>query len=82
MAHNLSGAPSHRPEGSDDGGDHDDADALPDPSELTPAERVDSLVKSVEQDDALMVLLVLHCVEDGEVNAGSFNPLFLPFCVR
>ncbi|GJN88411.1 hypothetical protein Rhopal_001377-T1 [Rhodotorula paludigena] len=53
-------------------GSHDaPVETLPDPTTLTPQERVDRLVEAVESDDLLGVVLFLKFLEEGEVNARS-----------
>ncbi|GJN88425.1 hypothetical protein Rhopal_001391-T1 [Rhodotorula paludigena] len=46
-------------------------ETLPDPTTLTPQERVDRLVDAVESDDLLGVVLFLKFLEEGEINACS-----------
>ncbi|GAA5970104.1 hypothetical protein JCM11641_000270 [Rhodosporidiobolus odoratus] len=48
-----------------------DAPALADPSQMSGQERTDEVVKAIEEDDLLGVLLVLHYAVGDEVNASS-----------
>ncbi|GAA5829520.1 hypothetical protein JCM11251_000188 [Rhodosporidiobolus azoricus] len=54
-------------------------EALQDPSELSPQERTNQLVKNVEEDDLLAVLVVLNAMSEDEINAtasdGGLHPL-------
>ncbi|GAA5890284.1 hypothetical protein JCM6882_008783 [Rhodosporidiobolus microsporus] len=63
----------------DDGDQVMDDETLQDPSELTPQERTDGLVKSIEEDDLLAVLVMLTAMDTSEVNftssEGSLRPL-------
>lgn len=63
-------------------GSHDaPVETLPDPTTLTPQERVDRLVEAVESDDLLGVVLFLKFLEEGEVNACCTSlPMLSPRC--
>jgi hypothetical protein len=50
-------------------------DELPNPWDMSRQQRIDSLVQSTAEDDLLMVLLVLHCGEEGESNSKGASPV-------